>query len=111
MVSRNAAPIPSAAPSFDHFLLAVADRRLAVTRSTAARALDPIWWTSSERRIRCPNRWPNAVPRRQFDDDFKAQAVRLVLDEGKSVGSVARDLDLTETALRTAFSAPARIAP
>ena len=37
---------------------------------------------------------------RQFDDDFKAQAVRLVLDEGKSVGSVARDLDLTETALR-----------
>jgi transposase len=28
------------------------------------------------------------------------QAARLVLDEGKSVGSVARDLDLTETALR-----------
>ena len=39
-------------------------------------------------------------PRRRFDDDFKAQAVRLVLDEGKSVGVVARDLDLTETALR-----------
>ena len=39
-------------------------------------------------------------PRRRFDDDFKAQAVRLVLDEGKSVGSVARDLDLTETVLR-----------
>ena len=39
-------------------------------------------------------------PRRRFDDDFKAQAVRLVLDEGKSIGSVARDLDLTETALR-----------
>ena len=39
-------------------------------------------------------------PRRQFDDDFKAQAVRLVLDEGKSVGSVARDLDLTESNLR-----------
>ena len=39
-------------------------------------------------------------PRRRFDDDFKAQAVRLVLDEDKSVGSVARDLDLTETALR-----------
>ena len=39
-------------------------------------------------------------PRRRFDDDFKAQAVRLVLDEGKSVGGVARDLDLTETALR-----------
>ena len=39
-------------------------------------------------------------PRRRFDDDFKAQAVRLVPDEGKSVGAVARDLDLTETALR-----------
>jgi transposase len=40
-------------------------------------------------------------PRRQFDDDFKAQAVRLVLDEGKSVGAAARDLDLTESALRS----------
>ena len=39
--------------------------------------------------------------RRRFDDDFKAQAVRLVLDEGSSVGAVARDLDLTETALRS----------
>jgi transposase len=38
--------------------------------------------------------------RRRFDDDFKAQAVRLVLDEGKTVGAAARDLDLTETALR-----------
>jgi transposase len=39
-------------------------------------------------------------PRRRFDDDFKAQAVRLVLDEGKSIPSVARDLDLTESNLR-----------
>src|SRR6187431_55612 len=38
--------------------------------------------------------------RRQFTDEFKASAVRLVLDEGKSVGAAARDLDLTETALR-----------
>jgi transposase len=38
--------------------------------------------------------------RRQFTDEFKASAVRLVLDEGKSVAGVARDLDLTETALR-----------
>ena len=43
---------------------------------------------------------PPRRPRRRFDEDFKAEAVRLVLDEGKSVGSVARDLDLTETALR-----------
>ena len=39
-------------------------------------------------------------PRRQFTDEFKASAVRLVLEEGKSVGAAARDLDLTETALR-----------
>jgi transposase len=39
-------------------------------------------------------------PRRQFDDDFKAQAVRLVLEDGKSIPSVARDLDLTESSLR-----------
>lgn len=39
-------------------------------------------------------------PRRRYDDEFKAQAVRLVLDEGQSVTSVARDLDLTRTALQ-----------
>ncbi len=38
--------------------------------------------------------------RRRFDAEFKEQAVRLVLVEGKSVAAVARDLDLTETALR-----------
>ena len=38
--------------------------------------------------------------RRQFDDEFKAGAVRLVLDEGQTVGRVSRDLDLTESALR-----------
>ena len=43
---------------------------------------------------------PKRRPRRQFTDEFKAGAVRLVLDEGKTVGAVARDLDLTETALR-----------
>ena len=40
-------------------------------------------------------------PRRQFTDEFKAGAVGLVLDEGKSVAQVARELDLTESALRT----------
>jgi transposase len=43
---------------------------------------------------------PSKRPRRQFTDEFKASAVRLVLEEGKTVGAVARDLDLTETALR-----------
>ena len=50
--------------------------------------------------VQTDGRHTDAAARRRFDDDFKAQAVRLVLDEGKSVGSVARDLDLTETALR-----------
>ena len=39
-------------------------------------------------------------PRRQFSEEFRAQAVRLVLDEGKTVGAVARELDLTPSALR-----------
>jgi transposase len=38
-------------------------------------------------------------PRRSFTDEFKAGAVRLVLDEGKSVAQVARDLDLHESTL------------
>ena len=43
---------------------------------------------------------PTRRARRQFTDEFEAGAVRLVLDEGKTVGVVAGDLDLTETALR-----------
>ena len=38
--------------------------------------------------------------RRSFSEEFRAGAVRLVLDEGKSVGAVARDLDLTASGLR-----------
>ena len=39
-------------------------------------------------------------PRRRFTQEFRAGAVRLVLDEGKTVGQLARELDLTESALR-----------
>jgi transposase-like protein len=38
--------------------------------------------------------------RRAFTKEFKAETVRLVRESGKSVGAVARELDLTETALR-----------
>lgn len=38
--------------------------------------------------------------RRQFTPEFKAGAVKLVLAEGKSSTEVARDLGLTESALR-----------
>jgi transposase len=37
--------------------------------------------------------------RRQFSEEFKEGAVRLVLDEGQTVGAVARELDLTPSAL------------
>ncbi len=43
---------------------------------------------------------PARRPRRQFTDEFKTQAVRLVLEEGQTVGAVARRLDLTASALR-----------
>jgi len=39
--------------------------------------------------------------RREFTEEFKAGAVRLVLVEGRSVTQVAQDLDLTRSALDT----------
>ena len=50
--------------------------------------------------VQTDGRHTEATPRRRFTDEFKASAVRLVLDEGKTVGAAARDLDLTESALR-----------
>ena len=39
--------------------------------------------------------------RREFTEEFKAEAVTLVRASGKSLPQVARDLDLTESALRS----------
>lgn len=41
-----------------------------------------------------------ARKRRSFTAEYKADAVKLVKDSGKSIGQVAKDLDLTETTLR-----------
>ena len=38
--------------------------------------------------------------RRSFDVEFKLQVVKMIKDEGVSVGQVCRDLDLGETAVR-----------
>ena len=38
--------------------------------------------------------------RRQFTKEYKAKVVELVRTSGKSPGQVARELDLTETAVR-----------
>ena len=38
--------------------------------------------------------------RRAFTREFKAETVRLVAEGGRSIPEVARDLDLTESALR-----------
>ena len=64
--------------------------------------LDPIGGhlSKGEYDVQTDGRHTEAASRRQFTDEFKASAVRLVLDEGKTVGAAARDLDLTETALR-----------
>jgi transposase len=43
---------------------------------------------------------PKRRPRRRFTEEFKAQTVRLILDEGKTVQAVARDLDLVPSAVR-----------
>ena len=38
--------------------------------------------------------------RRKFSAEFKAEAVRIVVESGKSVAEVAGDLDLTDSSLR-----------
>lgn len=38
--------------------------------------------------------------RRKYTSEFKAEAVGLVHSSGKSIGQIARDLDLTESSLR-----------
>ena len=40
---------------------------------------------------------PKKRVRRSFTDEFKAGAVRLVLDEGKTVSQVGRDLDVSQS--------------
>ena len=39
-------------------------------------------------------------PRRFFSPEYKAEVVELIRSTGKTVGQVARELDLTETAVR-----------
>ena len=40
-------------------------------------------------------------PRGSFTEEFKAEVVELVRQPGNTAGSVARDLNLTETAVRS----------
>jgi transposase len=42
-----------------------------------------------------------AKHRRTFTPEFKIQAVKLVTEQGRSVAEVARDLDLSESLLRS----------
>ncbi len=51
---------------------------------------------------------PKKIPSR-FTDEFKAGVVDQVLDERKTVGAIARDMDLTETAVRVGSNEPAPI--
>ena len=38
--------------------------------------------------------------RRKFTNEFKAETVKLILESGKTVAKVARELDLTESSVR-----------
>ncbi len=42
--------------------------------------------------------------RRSFTKEYKAEVVELIRKSGKSIGAVARELDLTETAVRRWFA-------
>jgi transposase len=61
--------------------------------------VDPAWWTPKRRAL--PSRWgSDATPRRLFPPEYKAEVVELTRTTGKTAGQVARELDLTETAVR-----------
>jgi transposase len=48
-----------------------------------------------------PSRWESdATTTRFFAPEYKAEVVELIRSTGKTVGQVARELDLTETAVR-----------
>src|SRR5262245_46884331 len=48
----------------------------------------------------CEERFMSRRKRRAFTAEFKAEAVRLTQVGGRSIAQVAKELDLTETALR-----------
>jgi transposase len=53
---------------------------------------------------RVPSGWESKMTRRhrrKFTDEFKTETVKLIRESGRTVGSVARELDLTETAVRS----------
>jgi transposase len=39
--------------------------------------------------------------RRKFTPEFKAETVKLIRESGRSIGEICRELDLTETAVRS----------
>ena len=47
-----------------------------------------------------PTKLSKPRKRRVFTPEFKAEAVRIARTPGKTIAAVARELDLTETALR-----------
>jgi hypothetical protein len=53
---------------------------------------------------------PKRRPRRKFSEEFKEQAARLVLDEGKSMAAVAPEFDLVRPRYANGSNGPAPIA-
>jgi hypothetical protein len=64
--------------------------------------LDPVWWTSFQRGIRCPNRWPtyrSGERAASLPTSSKPAPCGWCLTRGRE-SAPPRALDLTETALR-----------
>src|SRR5678815_3901393 len=59
-----------------------------------------MWGVAPERMSKMGAMARSKRPRRSFTAEFKAEVVALVRQPGNSAASVARDLDLTETAVR-----------
>jgi transposase-like protein len=60
--------------------------------------VDPAWWAPKLRALPRDGS-PMPRPRRFFPPEYKAEVVELIRSTGKTVGRVARELDLTETAV------------
>jgi single-strand DNA-binding protein len=61
--------------------------------------VDPAWWTSKMRAL--PSRWESdATPPTVLPPEYKIEVAERTRTTGKTVGQVARELDLTETAVR-----------
>src|SRR5262249_37043369 len=87
-------------PPFHLFLFSALQRPQAML-TPSSRAPPQQWWTPSEECKLTLGRSNMARRRRTYTPEFKAEAVKLVTEQGYSVAEAARSLGIHETLLRS----------